>query len=445
MDAPVAAHAADRVWPAVLVLFLLGLAVRALLVWASPPAPPLYPVHESINIAVSLVRHGTFADPFMATGPTGPTAHCLPLYVLLIAPIIGFLGTGPAACFALRCLGSAAISLGFALLPLLGRSCSLDRRVGISAGACGSLLPLYFWQPALNNLEFSSHTIGWWEAPFTLLTLIWLTAVAAQHWQSAEFTVKSGGHFGIVAAVATLFCANTIPIVGSWFVCALIWFSGKRFAVARYFATACLIVLAALAPWAIRNRVALGSWVLLRSNFGLELQVSNNSTSTSDADFNLNQATWHEQHPSSSSEERQKVLRMGEVAYDQAKKQEALGWIRSHPQQFIKLTAGRIARFWFPRMGSRRYTIPLGAMTALAILGVIRLWYAKPEIALLLGSACVAYSLIYTVIEVSIRYRVPLEGLLLFLGAYAVQSAFPRRYARGAAILEAQGRAAHPS
>src|SRR5579863_3336912 len=132
MDEPGTTKSADRVWPSVLVLFLLGSVVRILLVLASPPSPPLLPTHESVDIAVSLIRHGTFADPYMATGSTGPTAHCLPLYPLIIAVILRFLGTGSAASFALRCLGSAAISLGFGLLPLLARSCSLGKHVGIS-------------------------------------------------------------------------------------------------------------------------------------------------------------------------------------------------------------------------------------------------------------------------------------------------------------------------
>jgi hypothetical protein len=56
----------------------------------------------------------------------------------------------------------------------------------------------------------------------------------------------------------------------------------------------------------------------------------------------------------------------------------------------------------------------------MAAIGAVRLWKARPEMAMLLGSACLAYSLIYTVIEVSMRYRFPLEGFLLLLSSYAI-------------------------
>jgi hypothetical protein len=61
-------------------------------------------------------------------------------------------------------------------------------------------------------------------------------------------------------------------------------------------------------------------------------------------------------------------------------------------------------------------------MTILAIAGVIRLWKEKPELALMLGGACIAYSLVYVVIQVCPRFNFPIEGFLLILASYAVYS-----------------------
>ena len=410
----------DRIWPAILIIFLLGMAVRILLLSWLPPAP-VRP-QEALNIAISLVRHGTFSDPFKS-GPSGPTAHCMPLFPLLAALLIRIFGLGSSASFALSCFGSAAASLGYALLPVLGRNCSLNRWVGISAGLFGALAPFNFW----------SEADGLWEAPFTFLALVWLASIAAKHWRKAEFTMKGGAICGVAAAIATLFSANTILILGLWSVCAFIWFSKNRADVVRYFATVCFIVLLALAPWAIRNRMVLGSWVLTRSNFGLELQVSNNSAATADLEFNVEIPAWRALHPNPSRDESFKVKRMGEVAYDEVKKNQAIGWIQSNPKRFAELSLERIALFWFPRIDRfplpRMYrlqtiAIPLTTklITTLAIFGIIKLWKAKPEIALLLGSASIAYSLVYIVIQFSPRYGFPIEGFLLILGSYAVCS-----------------------
>jgi hypothetical protein len=398
-----------RIWPAVIAIFFLGMAVRVLLLSSLPPAPVRPP--EALNIAISLVRNGTFSDPF-GRGPTGPTAYCMPLFPLLAALLIRIFGLGSSAAFALSCFGSAGASLGYALLPILGRNCSLNRWVGISAGLYGALLPVNFW----------SQTGGEWEAPFTLLTLVWLASVVAKYWGKAEFTLKGGALCGIAAAVATLFSPNTILILGMWSICAFIWFSKNRLAVVRYFATACLIVLVALAPWAIRNRIVLGRWLLTRSNFGVNLHISNNSIASSDAEINVHNPTWQVLNPYINPEERLMVKQMGEVAYDEAKKEQAIQWIQANPKRFWELTLERIILFWFPRMLRLPQTIAMDLLTILAIAGVIRLRKAKPEIALLLGGACIAYSSVFVVVEVFPRYCFPIEGFLLILASYAVYS-----------------------
>jgi hypothetical protein len=422
MDAERAPVTQARIWPVVLPIFVLGMAVRALLLSLLPPAQVPNGIVEPFNIALSLLHNGTFAGAFSFsdTGPSGPTAHCMPLFPFLIALVIRVFGYGPAGIRALSWMGAAAASLGYALLPVLGRSCSMNRWVGISAGLFGALVPI----------NFEGQMNGFFEAPFTLLALVCLASIAAKHWVNSEFTIKNGIFCGLAAAVTTYFSANTILILGLWFVCAFLWFSGRRKAVAVYFGVACLVVLVALAPWAIRNRLVLGSWVLTRSNFGHELQVSNNSETTSRIEFNEHSPGWLAQHPASNREERLKLLSMGEVAYSKAKEKLAIQWIRSNPKRFMELTLGRIQQFWFPQMHRLPQTIAMDMITILAMAGIVRLWKRSREVALLLGSASLAYSSIYIIIEVAMRYRFPVEGFLLILGAYAVYSWVADRNAR---------------
>src|ERR1700722_20339380 len=51
---------------------------------------------ESVRVARSLATHGTFADPF-AVLKTGETAHVAPVYPVLYAGVLRFLGDGYAA------------------------------------------------------------------------------------------------------------------------------------------------------------------------------------------------------------------------------------------------------------------------------------------------------------------------------------------------------------
>jgi len=318
---------------------------------------------------------------------------------------------------------SAAASLGYALLPVLAVNCGLRRRVGIAAGLFGALLPINFW----------NQTSGVFEAPYTLLAFTVLACVVARHWEAEHFTLGTGVACGLAAAASILSNAGALPILVLWFVCAWIHFSASRAALLRYFAVVSLIVLAALAPWALRNRAQLGSLILTRSNFGLEFQLSNSSTATSDAELNMRSSGNSKLHPATDACQLELVRQMGEVAYNRAKLNEATGWIREHPGRFLELTLGRIALFWFPRMDRLSQTLVQGCLTLLAVCGIILLWRTRPVSAVFLGSACVAYSLVYVVIQVSPRYRFPIEGFLLLLGSY-----FVCRVGEGSALLLAQ-------
>lgn len=418
-----------RLWLVVVGIFCLGLVVRLLLLSTTPSSR--VPRLEPINIAISVVRNGTYADPY--SGPTGPSAHCMPLHPLLAALLIRMFGFGPAGSRALSYAASVAASLAYALLPILAKRCSLDLRVGIGAGVFGAALPINFW----------SQTSGVFEAPYTFLAFTILACVVAEHWQNEKFTALGGVTCGVVAALSTMLSPLAIPILGFWFVCAFLWFSKLRISVLRYFAIALLIVCVALAPWAMRNKSSLGTLILTRSNFGLEFQVSNNGVATSDAEQNVRNPAWARLHPNTSPEEREKVRLMGEVAYNKAKRDEALQWIKSNHKQFLELTAGRIALFWFPRMQRLPQTLIQSCIAILAIAGAIKLWRDQPKIALFLASACVAYSLAYIVIEVSPRYRFPIEGFLLVLGSYYVCSKLTARAVPTAVDQEAQVPLAH--
>jgi len=62
---------------------------------------------------------------------------------------------------------------------------------------------------------------------------------------------------------------------------------------------------------------------------------------------------------------------MGELAYQQAKKKEALLWIRNHPARFTQLAILRMFMFWFPSMLRWWQSIAEAFITVLAIAGLL--------------------------------------------------------------------------
>jgi hypothetical protein len=79
-----------RFWLSMVAIFLIGFAIRVLLL-SFLHFRPIEHV-EPINLAISLVEKGDYADPF--GGPTGPSAHCMPLHPLPSALLIRIFGVG---------------------------------------------------------------------------------------------------------------------------------------------------------------------------------------------------------------------------------------------------------------------------------------------------------------------------------------------------------------
>ena len=177
---------------------------------------------------------------------------------------------------------------------------------------------------------------------------------------------------------------------------------------------------AILLPWAIRNWAVLGSPIFTRSDFGLELQVSNNDLATADLEKNVRTPVFQQLHPTTSVEQGEKVRVMGEVAYGNEKKQEAYRWIAAHPGPFLGLTIRRVALFWFPRMHRLWQSAIEGAVSLVGICGFLLALKRKERIAWVSSPVMVLFPAIYYLIQSSPRYRLPIEPFTFLFGAYLV-------------------------
>lgn len=387
------------------VLFSLGMVVRVGgVLWQHTPLES----HEPVSIAISLAVRGAFADPF-ADAPTGPTAHTAPLYPLMMAPLIRVFGTGWAGSFAISILACAGASLAFALLPELSLALGLGAAPGLAGGLAGEIVILTFW----------AQTKGAFETSYTALCLVGLGILMGRCVSRREYGTWPAAGLGIAGGIAALVHPVALPVLFGWL--ALAWWMARdaRRAALRFAALACLATTLTMAPWAVRNRLALGSFVWTRSNFGLELALSNNDFSHPLLDDNLRDPRAF-QHPFVVAAERDRVRRAGEVRYNSEKLHEALVWIREHPGWFCRLTAERALGFWFPPMLRWWQTAAEAALTLLALAGLVLMTRPRPAAAALLAWALLGASVIYYVVQVNSRYRMPVEPLLFLLAGYAV-------------------------
>jgi hypothetical protein len=387
-----------------MVVFVAGLLVRLAAVLPDRQTT-LSERPEPVQIALSLMTTGRYADAYGAG--SGPTAHCAPLHPVLLSILFRVFGTGPRGALAIRISGSAAAAAGFALLPALAVAGGLGLSSGALAGMAGALLPVNFW----------AQTSGTFDAPFTSMVLAALCLLLCRAWAAAQFTKAEGAVFGVAAGFGCLLSPGLIPVLAAWSIASVVRYRRQLRRVLAFLAVAAVCVLSILAPWAIRNYRVLGSLIWTRSDFGLELQVSNNDIVTPDLERNVRLPEFALLHPFSGAGERAKVRMAGEVAYQRSKERQAFAWIASHKRRFLLLTAERLRLFWLPDMARPWQSVLEAALALLGLCGLALLFWKRYAFAWVASATLIAYPAVYYVIQVSPRYRFPLEPILFLLAA----------------------------
>jgi hypothetical protein len=210
-----------------------------------------------------------------------------------------------------------------------------------------------------------------------------------------------------------------------------VWWKRDR---RKWLLCACVVAGAILAcvPWTWRNYVAFNKLLFIRGNFGLELRIANQPGADADGDV-----TWARlgtvRHPSENLEEARLVRDLGEAEYMRRATGEAIGWIRAHPAEFLRLTLMRFVHFWCGPLRLPWLAALTSAVTVLALVGLRRILpalTASGRAALLIPLA--AFPLVYYVVSYQAHYPAPLAWLLLLLACYEVQSWIFREEARAA-------------
>jgi hypothetical protein len=400
-----------------LLLLALGIAVRTLMLMALD-VPLELQFAEMERIARHLFRRGAFADPYKVQ--TGPTAHHAPIYPFLVSLLFKTFGLTVAAGFAMAVMNFVFASLQWALVPLISVTSNLPRTVGVAAALLGAALPYRL----MKELRWEAALVGAVLAALTWLTLHW--------WQRSQPRAAHSLALGLAWGAGMMCSPNLLPVFLVTLAIVVIT-SGRerRRSVIAQSAVALIGMIIAVTPWTVRNYRALGAFVFVRSNFGLEFSVSNNPHAFVLASDNIADGDssnyFHMHHPWSNREEALALSREGEAAYNRRKLQETLAWIRSDPGQFARLTAGRIAYFWFTPYTTQAWkNVVVTPLTILAFYGLAVMLRRRLQLGYLLLAIWIGYPLVYYLVQTDTRYRYPIEWTFVLLGAFAIDALLAR-------------------
>ena len=385
-------------------IFVLCVSSR-LAILAALGVPPEPERTEVNNVAISLAQGRGFANAF---GPdSGPTAHTAPIYPFMLSVLYRVWGTERAGALAQVVFGYGLAGLGYAMMPFVAQALGIPAAVGIVAGLAAALLPISFYAER-----------GTCEDPLTALVMILLVLLQAHIQRRRAHGVSDAAGLGLVYGCALLVSPVLLIVIVVFSLFNLV----RGLQTTRNLVVAAACTVAVLVPWTLRNRSAVGHLVWLRSNFGLELSMSNMDGAKPALEDNSAPGGVHRtRHPYLSIPELSIYRRLGEIRYNQARLAEGLTWVREHRAEFAKLALQRMLQFWFPV--SNKYfavTIAVWLITMFAIAGIVLLGLRDFPTSLPIVIPFLVFPLVYYIIETSRRYRYPLEALMMLMACYTV-------------------------
>lgn len=429
---------ATSIW----LIFLVALGARLGFAWDQErkiPYDMLAPAsfaQETGSIAYALATGKGFSSPFRRE--TGPTAWLAPVYPLLVAGVFRAFGIFTRASFFavlwLNALFSSAVC--FAIFYA-------GKRVA-SRGVAGAAAWLWAVFPGAVMVPFE-----WvWDTALSALlgaVVLWATLQLAESARWRDWCA-----YGLLWG----FTLMTNPSLGSLLPFLLGWavYRARReikFASWKPGLTAAGIAILCCVPWTVRNYVVFHRLIPLRSNLPLELYIGNNE----------NYATRQFVYPPTITKEREllRYFRLGETAFMDEEKRKALAFMAAHPAMEVWLTGQRFVAFWtglpnpvqsFLSTDSLLVRALLLCSTAAgigALLGIVALLWKRSPYAFPLAAYPVVYPLLYYVTHPNLRYRHPIDPVVLLLAVIAVGSLFRKLWAPKAArgeVQDAGGKAA---
>jgi hypothetical protein len=368
---------------------------------------------EAGNIAYALFRGNGFADVFRSD--TGPTAWLAPVFPLLLAAIFKLSGAFTFRAFLLIVSLNAAFSAA-ACFPLFFAT----RRIAGTTTAASTAA--WLWAVFPNAIVMPFEWV--WDTSLSALlaaTILWATLELGNDDRTPRW--RDWSLYGLLWGFALM----TNPSLGSVLPFLLAWRIYLSYKLGRFRwvqpALVLGIVLLCCAPWTIRNYKQFGRFVPIRSNFPFELWLGNNDV------YDLHSP--HTRTRITRYEEARSYAQAGEVAFMEDKWAKATSFIVTHPALEVQLAGRRFVATWTglesPIQGLRsgpnlvrwallcNFTVSLGALMAILVLATRGSDFLVP-----LAAFPVVFPVLYYVTHTSLRYRHPVDPVLILLTTFAL-------------------------
>ena len=364
----------------------------------------------SIGYALSIGKG--FSNPFRKE--TGPTAWLTPVYPFFVAVAFKLFGAFTVHAFFflvfLNILFSSAVCI-----PIF----SVGKRIaGIGLASAAAWLWALFPNAIMVPFEWI------WDTSLSALlcaVLLWATLKL-----SDTLRLRDWAAYGLLWG----FVLMTNPSLGSLLPFLLAWalYRARRqpnsLPLSRSALALALTILCCL-PWTIRNYAVFHRFVPLRSNFPLELYIGNNE----------NYDDKRIRYPGPITKERElfRYFRMGEIPFMDEEMRKAKNFIFTHPRMELILFGDRFIAFWtglphpidnFLNTDSLLVQALLLCSTLSglgALAGIIVLTWRRSPYAIPVAAFPVVFPFLYYVTHTSLRYRHPIDPVVLLLTAVAAQ------------------------
>jgi 4-amino-4-deoxy-L-arabinose transferase-like glycosyltransferase len=362
---------------------------------------------ETGHIAYSLAEGKGFASPFQRD--SGPTAWLTPIYPLLVAGTFNIFGVYTRASF----FAIVFLNIVFSALTCVPIFYAGKRVTGLGVGAGAAWLWALF--PNAILIPF-----GWiWDTSLAALLaaiILWATVALADR-RRWRYWIGYGLLWG-VTLMTNAALLSVFPVLLGW----LIWHRRVRGRFRLWKpAMAAIVALICCIPWTVRNFVVFHRFIPFRSNLSYELYVGNNQN-------------YDERHRGrlpviTQDLETLRYLRMGEIAFMDEERRKALQFIESHPRMEMRLLGWRFVDFWMGVVDPWRTFITSDSWLIRgilfgnfvssmgALLGMVALFLKRNQWAIAFAAYPVVFPVLYYVTHTSLRYRHPIDPVVLLLTA----------------------------
>jgi hypothetical protein len=376
-----------------------------------------------------------------ATAPGAPTAHWSYLYTLYLTAVYAVFGTTPVAARLLQ-----AVAVGVLHTWLAWR---VGRRV---FGPVAGLLAALFSAVYIYFFYYAGALI---TESFYIVSLLWIFDVTlriadqkllpANDAKASRFSWLIWLELGLAVGTAVLLrqlVLLLIPLVYLW-----LWWQISRpqpsasskgastwrrlfgWKTLRGFVIAGVTTLAMILPWTIRNYQAFGTFVPLNTNAGYVFYWANHPIYGTEFVGILGGETGYADLLPP------ELLHLNEAELDRALLARGLEFVRDDPGRYVLLSLSRwreYFKFWpssesstisnLSRVGSFGLFLPF--MLYGVVLAAIRGWrgrdrHFRAQLLLLYGFM-LAYIAVHMLTWTLIRYRLPVDAVLLLFAAYGV-------------------------